>query len=394
MRVLLCGHTGSTNHGCEAIIRSTCLILEQLNIEYICATFDEDADMKNGLDKVVKLVPYPSKSPCVRAVSYAHKKLLHDNIWGNSYYYKHLLDELKPDVVLNVGGDTYCYGIPWMSVALNLEAKKRCIPTVFWGCSVEESVFSQEIMRKDVNLYSYIVSRESLSTKILMDVCKHKNAIFQTCDPAFWLQTVPVELPENFIEGNTLGINLSPVMIGSGECRDSMAYKNVKHLMEHVCKNTDMNICLIPHVYKANPISGDLIILNQLYEEFKHTGRVAIINEDLSCVKLKYAISKCRFFIGARTHSMIAAYSTGVPALALSYSLKSRGLAKDIMGDENKYAISWKELDKEEQLLDVFCNNIVSEENLLRERLSDFMPAYKQSIMMASKRIFENRTKD
>ena len=55
-------------------------------------------------------------------------------------------------------------------------------------------------------------------------------------------------------------------------------------------------------------------------------------------------ISKCRFFVVARTHATIAAYSTGVPTIVISYSVKSRGIARDLFGDEKGYAVSWKSL--------------------------------------------------
>jgi polysaccharide pyruvyl transferase WcaK-like protein len=39
-------------------------------------------------------------------------------------------------------------------------------------------------------------------------------------------------------------------------------------------------------------------------------------------------------FIGARTHATIAALSSGVPTLSLSYSNKSKGINRDIFGNE------------------------------------------------------------
>ena len=56
-------------------------------------------------------------------------------------------------------------------------------------------------------------------------------------------------------------------------------------------------------------------------------------------------ISQCRFFIGSRTHSVIAAYSSGVPTLALGYSIKSKGIAQDIFGEYETYAVSYTHLD-------------------------------------------------
>ena len=54
-----------------------------------------------------------------------------------------------------------------------------------------------------------------------------------------------------------------------------------------------------------------------------------------NAAQLKHAISHCDLFIGARTHAVIAALSSGVPAVALSYSLKARGIHRDLLGHEN-----------------------------------------------------------
>lgn len=386
MNVLLCGHTGAKNRGCEAIVRSTADILNQMNIECSCITFTED-DKKAGLNQVIELISAPQKDKITQLRSVIHRRLFNDNIWGNAFFYKNIFDTYRPDMVLNVGGDTYCYDIPWLSVAMNLEAKRLKIPTVFWGCSVEEKVFSCETMREDINLYSSVVCRESLSMEILKQYRKDKSTLYQACDPAFHLAMTPIGLPIGFQENNTLGINLSPVMMGQDKPDQSMVYKNAQKLIAHVLEQSDMNVCLIPHVYSVNPSSGDYKILKGLADQFQETGRISFVDQELSCTQLKYIISKCRFFIGARTHSMIAAYSNYIPAIGLSYSIKSRGLARDIMGTEDGYAVSWKAFTDENQLTKLYEEKLVRHEQEIRERYQSIMPDYKASILSVTKQI-------
>ena len=64
-----------------------------------------------------------------------------------------------------------------------------------------------------------------------------------------------------------------------------------------------------------------------------------VIIGDAPAALLKGYISKCSFFVGARTHSTIAAYSTGVPTLVIGYSVKSRGIATDLFGAYENYVI-------------------------------------------------------
>ena len=66
---------------------------------------------------------------------------------------------------------------------------------------------------------------------------------------------------------------------------------------------------------------------------------------------MKWVISQCSYFIGARTHATIAAYSTGVPTLVLGYSVKSEGIAQDIFGQTKNYVVPYQDIVSEYTLL-------------------------------------------
>ena len=56
MKFFLYGHNGSGNHGCEAIVRSTCKILNENNSStFTLATNGKNEDIKYGLDEIVTL---------------------------------------------------------------------------------------------------------------------------------------------------------------------------------------------------------------------------------------------------------------------------------------------------------------------------------------------------
>lgn len=79
----------------------------------------------------------------------------------------------------------------------------------------------------------------------------------------------------------------------------------------------------------------DRIISNLIKEKY-HSDRISILDSNsLNYCQIRFVISKCRCFIGARTHSVISAYSTCTPAIALGYSIKSKGIAKDLNMPQN-----------------------------------------------------------
>ena len=80
-------------------------------------------------------------------------------------------------------------------------------------------------------------------------------------------------------------------------------------------------------------------------------------------------------FIGARTHAVISAYSMCVPTIALGYSIKSRGIAKDL-GLDDVLVVNCKQF-SEGDLLRSFLHLATNEESI-RKQLTDIMPEYTQ----------------
>ena len=161
--------------------------------------------------------------------------------------------------------------------------------------------------------------------------------------------------------------------------------KNYKALVEHILKTTDMSVALIPHVIWDR--SNDRTTINELYEFFKDEKRVVKI-DDHSCEELKGYIARCRFFIGARTHATIAAYSSKVPTLVIGYSVKAKGIAKDLFGSYENYVVPVQCLEKEEQLLSAFQWMYDREEEYKKE-LDAVMPSYIEKAWSVSEKLQE-----
>lgn len=80
-------------------------------------------------------------------------------------------------------------------------------------------------------------------------------------------------------------------------------------------------------------------------------------------------------FIGARTHATIAAYSSCVPTLVLGYSVKSRGIAKDLFGTDKNYVISVQGM-KDTNLLSEGFLWLLENEKSIKSHLHSMMPDY------------------
>jgi polysaccharide pyruvyl transferase WcaK-like protein len=131
--------------------------------------------------------------------------------------------------------------------------------------------------------------------------------------------------------------------------------------------------------------NDDRLTLAQLYEDYKENERV-ILFEDMSCQHIKYIISKCRAFIGARTHATIAAYSSCVPTLVVGYSVKARGIARDLFGTEEHYVLPVQTLSDSEELITAY-DWMMEREQEIRTHLEKIMPDYCASAAQAGEEL-------
>ena len=371
--LLLYAHAGSKNHGCEAIVRSTLKILNLNNIKISLATFrlQEDMDFLSSdfnLD-FLTYKRYEGLHP-IRLFDAGLRKLGLGQNMLFSFSQKQIIDSIDSNTLcLSIGGDNYCYGIPRWIYYTNSKASEKGSKTVFWGCSVDPDRINSEML-EDLKKYSLIIARESITHKAFVDNGLTNSVLLP--DPAFTLDVKQAELPEGFIPGSTIGINVSPLIMKS-ETSEGIVLKSYTKLIQHILDTTDCQVALIPHVLWDH--DNDMIPLGKLYDLFKDSGRVILIGDTYNCTELKGFISRCRLFIGARTHATIAAYSTGVPTLVIGYSVKARGIAKDIFGSEDKFILPVQKLEQENQLINAYDSLIAQEEDI-RKHLSNFMPEY------------------
>ena len=376
-------HTGSGNHGCEAIIRSTSKLLNgPRDLILWSNTKSEDIQYGSakGFERVVVSEQIERFSPAYFE-ALVKRKLLHRKNANMEVFLRELF---KDNIALSVGGDNYCY--EWsakQAVMLDKEIRKYCASSVLWGCSIDPDVITPEI-REDLAGFDLITAREEITYQLLKEI--NPNTV-KVSDPAFLLERVDLPLPEGFQEGNTVGINVSPLIMKYGT-EGSLILENYRKLIRYILEKTDMSVCLIPHVIW--PYNNDLEPINVLYREVRDSGRASRIM-DGNCCELKGYIARCRFFVGARTHATIAAYSSCVPTLVVGYSVKSRGIAQDLFGTEEGYVLPVQKIGSEDDLKLSF-RRMIDQENEDRSRLADVIPAYKKQAASAANYIYNLRT--
>ncbi len=409
----LYSHAGSGNHGCEAIADSFARQLNAVMAERMGA--DPEACFTPGITFVQEgLAPfsrtvtlmsnraeedrkyYPGTLLAVEQVRkiedhfiphafyYAYRKLSKDEESFPRYRYRAITGQSAPKLAVSIGGDNYCYPEQIHDLALtNAMLNHQGTATMLMGCSVEPSLLTPdhpEIIQ-DMARYRCITARESISYEALLQAGLSREQVRLIPDPAF---SLPTEQSAQTPQRDTVGINVSPLVEEYAE-RSGVALESCAALIQHILDHSDMDIVLVPHVVWT--ISNDRLPLGKLLKRFESGGRVRLV-KDAPAEQLKGVIAGCRFFIGARTHATIAAYSSCVPTLVIGYSVKSRGIARDLFDTEDHYVLPVQTLTGGGQLIDAF-EWMREHEEEIRGRLQRIMPGYVQKARTTGRQVLE-----
>ena len=309
---------------------------------------------------------------------YGYRKLTGDRESFLAYKYRKAGRLSDYDLALSIGGDNYCYDNMLEDLMLsNSLFHKKGLKTILLGCSIEPELLKRPDIVADLKSYAHIITRESITTNAL----KHAGIeqVTQLPDPAFSLKPISRQLPPAFEPGNTVGINVSPMIMDyEAKGQTGIVWDNYVTLMQYILEKTTYHVALITHVVWER--NDDRKPVQKLYEQFREVyGDRLCVLQDGTCQELKGDISRCRFFVGARTHATIAAYSTCVPTLVAGYSVKSVGIAKDLFGKEENYVVDVRTLEDEQALTRHF-RKLESDEEHVRELLRDRIPAYVEEL--------------
>lgn len=285
-------------------------------------------------------------------------------------------------VALEVGGDNYSldYGRPESFMAMDRFLLAQKVPVILWGASVGPFDADPEFaprMFDHLRTLTAIFVRETASLEYLRANGVLEN-VHLMADPAFVMPPVePPAVKSGFaVPEGTIGINLSPLVARyRGPQNAPFNLKEWLAFCAELVKSAAIlkrPILLIPHVKSDDPDYDDFSFLQTLCELVAKDVSVPVnvITREMDAAELKWIIARCAIFAGARTHATIAALSSHVPTLSIGYSLKARGINKDIFGNLD-YCIPVSELNGANfnERLQTLLNNQAEIRTLLASRI-------------------------
>lgn len=396
MNIVITGQNNFGNHGCEALVKSTVVAFKKKYPEALfkIPSISIKDDIKFWKDyKNYDVEFFDAASPKYR--NFIANKLtnllpkLAPLILKSFWLPQSLKKQIdSADLVLSIGGDNYSldYGLPFLLYAMDSYAYKNGKKVVLMGASVGPfealpnivPVFSNHFKK-----FSSVNVREEISYDYVTNQMGLTN-VKKVPDIAFTLKKEEIDFDsiiKKFDGKNKklLGFNISP-LVKSGANIDLLS--EMVSFLEDIIENQDINVILLPHVvpHSAKERNNDYFYMSHIVDKInnKYTGNITLIEPRFNAGQLKNIISRCDYFIGARTHATIAALSSYVPTLSIAYSVKAYGINKEIFGDD-RYVVGDGRLNQKE--LSKYFSNLQVDSSEVVKILKETIPKFQQEVL-------------
>ena len=254
-----------------------------------------------------------------------------------------VFDITMGDSFSDIYSKEYCMGLIKRKWAAELLNRRYILMPQTYGPFVDDVIRKRAI--QIITKAYKVFSRDKVSIEYLRKLGV-KEDITECIDLAFMLPYDKTRYTVDRARKN-LGINISGLLWKGGFNSDNQFgltinyRKYIRTIIETYVDCTEWNVHLIPHVIDLNPKAhdDDYLTLKALHAEFPKTLLSPIFTNPIDA---KSYIANMDCFIGARMHSAIAAFSSGVAAIPVTYSRKFEGLFNTL---NYPYLIHGKEYD-------------------------------------------------
>ena len=354
---LLTNSVLSSNYGVNALSIANILLIERCckrnNIQHQYFIFGDQSKADNQIkkiqnidelrDTVINIVPELEFRRLKSVLSFIKNIKTCDVIFDTS------------------GGDSYSdiYGNTrmlhqYVPKYISLALKKRLILTPQTIGPFKSAIW-KKLSEKQLKNCMAVFARDHSSYMLGKNDFNLEN-IYEVTDKAMILPYTHTALDGRNNSRLRVGLNISGLLYNGGYTENNQfdLKSNYKELVDRLIKMlTEELLCdvyLVPHVVTTG-IESDNEACGSLKAKYPLVKYNRVFEGP---IEAKSFISGLDLFIGSRMHSTIAAISSGVPVIPLSYSRKFEGLFGSI---EYNDCINLKELD-EKSVLEVIRNGV------------------------------------
>ena len=300
------------------------------------------------------------------------------------------------DYILDLGqGDSFAdiYG----ELRFKLIDRIHCIARKYHKpyCLLPQTIgpFKNERIRKkaikSIEKARLCMARDKQSYDYVLENVPQQKKVAEYIDVAFFLPYETISQDKNYIH---VGINISALLWHGGYTRNNQfglkcEYQSlVEQLINHFLNQPNVKVHLIPHVVGSErSIENDYAVSYDLWREYNNANLI-LAPLALGPIEIKSYIAGMDFFMGARMHATIGAFSAGVPVVPMAYSRKFNGLFIDTLSYH--HIADMKTMDNDDII------QIIQEAYDNRDSLTNEIVYQKETTVREKKQLIMNKLKE
>ena len=300
------------------------------------------------------------------------------------------------DYILDLGqGDSFAdiYG----ELRFKLIDRIHCIARKYHKpyCLLPQTIgpFKNERIRKkaikSIEKARLCMARDKQSYDYVLENVPQQKNVAEYIDVAFFLPYETISQDKNYIH---VGINISALLWHGGYTRNNQfglkcEYQSlVEQLINHFLNQPNVKVHLIPHVVGSErSIENDYAVSYDLWREYNNANLI-LAPLALGPIEIKSYIAGMDFFMGARMHATIGAFSAGVPVVPMAYSRKFNGLFIDTLSYH--HIADMKTMDNEDII------QIIQEAYDNRDSLTNEIAYQKETTVREKKQLIMSKLKE
>lgn len=303
------------------------------------------------------------------------------------------------DFILDIGqGDSFAdiYGkqrfelIDDIHKAARLFGKPYCLLPQTIGPFNVEKIRKQAV--KSIEKATLVMARDKQSLDFVRETAPAQKNVCEYIDVAFFMPYKKIEFSADYVH---VGLNISALLWHGGyKGENQFGLKSdyqyvVRSLIDFFLSLPNVMLHLIAHVVSSERhIENDYAVNYDLWMKYGRNPRLVLAPLAFSPVDVKGYIAGMDFFMGARMHATIGAFSSGVPVVPMAYSRKFNGLFVDTLQysylADLKTASEWDVLDIVKNAFEKRCDL----KSVIDERMNGVVQERGRMIIDDLKRFF------
>lgn len=345
--ILATATPGSPNRGCDALAITAIDLIDKVFTERGDKYVLYLADSTHKSPKKHKIIvhekaiyyydcDYPIGFTIKEGIKVLAKKILNKsyntNIWKEADY-----------ILCSNGGDSFTdiYGCDWFDVidrahkTARFYSKPYCLLPQTIGPFTDKKVILKAC--KSMQMSDLVMCRDAESLDCVKKISPNRIHVKSYIDIAFFLPYEKWNFNRNKVH---VGLNISGLLWNGGYVDKQFCFKSdykeiIKEIIHYFEKHDEVVLHLVSHVLLDRKyVENDYEVSYNLYKSL-NSEKTVLAPFFLDAIEAKSYISGLDFFIGARMHATIAAFSSGVPVVPMAYSRKFSGLFKATLDYDN-----------------------------------------------------------